>query len=58
MKWIDNKHFTAKCEHDWGFYKSIENTSGRQTYYRCRKCDTIRMIDEHCNIYESGGWQP
>ena len=52
---------TTKCEHDeheWVFYKSTENTSGSQIYYRCRKCGAIRMIDESCNIYESGEWQP
>ena len=52
---------TTNCEHDeheWVFYKSTENTGGSQIYYRCRKCGAIRMIDESCNIYESGEWQP
>ena len=55
------EQITIKCEHDeheWVFYKSTENTGGRQIYYRCRKCGAIRMIDESCNIYESGEWQP
>lgn len=49
---------TIKCEHEWGFYKSIEDTGGRRTYYRCYKCGAIKLVDEHGVVYESGEWQP
>lgn len=48
----------AQCDHEWVFYKSVENTGGKYTHYRCCKCGTMMMRDDNNNVYESGEWKP
>lgn len=56
---LENLSLTdIKCDHEWSFYKSTENTGGKCIYYRCCKCGAIMMKDYNGAIYESGEWMP
>lgn len=47
-----------KCDHQWSFWETRENTGGTYTYYRCNKCGSMMVRDSNGITYESGDWTP